>query len=58
MASNRFARTAPDVPVTVATAGNTLRQAIIDVLVPAYTSRVRQNVKISEDRGSCKPNCM
>jgi hypothetical protein len=49
VAGNRFARTVSDIPVTLAAAGNTPRQAIIDVLVPAYTSRARQNVKISED---------
>lgn len=49
VAGDRFARTMSDIPVTVATADNTPRQAIIDVLVPAYTSRARQNVKISED---------
>jgi hypothetical protein len=49
VAGDRFARTMSDIPVTVATVENTPRQAIIDVLVPAYTSRARQNVKISED---------
>jgi hypothetical protein len=49
VAGDRFARTVSDIPVAVATAQNTPRQAIIDVLVPAYTSRARQNVKISED---------
>jgi hypothetical protein len=49
VAGDRFARTMSDIPVTVATAENTPRQAIIDVPVPAYTSRARQNVKISED---------
>ncbi len=45
---NRFARTMTDVPVTIAGDRETPRQAIIDVLVPAYTSRPRQNRRISE----------
>jgi hypothetical protein len=49
VAGNRFARAMADIPVTVAGAQNAPRQAIVDVLVPAYTSRARQNVKISED---------
>jgi hypothetical protein len=50
VAGNRFAREISDIP-----AGLTAEheapgpEAFIDVLVPAYTSRARQNVKISED---------
>jgi hypothetical protein len=46
---NRFARSVADVPVEVASGGDTPREAIIDVLVPAYTSRARQNRRVSED---------
>lgn len=46
---NRFARTITDVPVKVVGGGDTQRQAIIDVLVPAYTSRARQNRRIGEN---------
>ena len=46
---NRFARTMADVPVEVVGRGDTPRQAIIDILVPAYTSRARQNHRISEN---------
>jgi hypothetical protein len=49
VAGDRFARAVSGIPVRVAGAENAPRQAIIDVLVPAYTSRARQNVKISED---------
>jgi len=49
VAGNRFARTVPGMPVKVAGGHTTHQQAIIDVLVPAYTSRPRQNVKVSEN---------
>ncbi len=39
----------PDVPVTVMGVQDTPRQAIIDILVPAYTGRARRNVKVSDD---------
>lgn len=46
---NRFARAVSGMPVKVTTGRSGHQQAIIDVLVPAYTSRSRQNVKVSED---------
>lgn len=46
IAGNRFARTLLDVPVTISEASAPPR-AIIDVLVPAYTSRARANRRIS-----------
>jgi hypothetical protein len=46
---NRFARTVTGMPVKVAGGHTAHQQAIIDVLVPAYTSRPRQNVKVSEN---------
>lgn len=49
VAGNRFARTVTGMPVKVAGGQTAHRRAIIDVLVPAYTSRPRQNVKVSEN---------
>lgn len=46
---NRFARTMPATPIKVAGRHTAPQQAIIDVLVPAYTGRARQNVKVSEN---------
>jgi hypothetical protein len=46
---NRFARKMTDVPVEVVDGARPPRLAIIDVLVPAYTSRARQNHRISEN---------
>ena len=48
-AGNRFARTMRDIPVTLTGAQATAPQALIDILVPAYTGRARQNVEITED---------
>jgi hypothetical protein len=47
VAGNRFARTMTDVPVRVRERAAP-HQAIIDILVPAYGSRARQNHRISE----------
>jgi hypothetical protein len=49
VAGNRFARTVPGTPVKVVGGHTAHQRAIIDVLVPAYTSRPRQNVKVSEN---------
>jgi hypothetical protein len=49
VAGNRFAKTVPDIPVRLAGRPFADSEAIIDVLVPAYTSRARQNVWVSED---------
>jgi hypothetical protein len=38
-----------DVPVVLAGTGEGTHQASIDVLVPAYTSRARSNVKITDE---------
>ncbi len=46
---NRFARTMADIPVRTVGAPDPPRRAIIDVLVPAYTSRARQNRRIGDD---------
>lgn len=48
IAGNRFARQLDDLPVAVGE-GETERRAIIDILVPAYTGRVRDNRRITED---------
>ncbi len=49
VAGNRFARRMPDIPVALAGVKGAPRQAVIDILIPAYTGRARQNVKISDD---------
>src|ERR1035438_1764431 len=50
VAGNRFARTMADIPAGLTGHARSPRQeAIIDMLVPAYTSRARANIKISED---------
>jgi hypothetical protein len=46
---NRFARTVPGTPVKIAGGHAARQQAIIDVLVPAYTSRPRRNVQVSKN---------
>lgn len=46
---NRFTRTMPDIPVSVTGMPDSPRQAIIDVLIPAYTGRARQNVEVTKD---------
>jgi hypothetical protein len=49
VAGNRFARPVHDIPVRVAGGGSEPPKAIIDVLVPAYTSRARENLRVSDD---------
>jgi hypothetical protein len=49
VAGNRFARGMSDIPVTLPGMRDAPRQAIIDILIPAYTRRARENVKVSED---------
>jgi hypothetical protein len=44
-AGNRFARIVDDIPVELTGISQPEREAIIDILVPAYTSRPRQNLK-------------
>lgn len=46
-AGNTYAKKVDDIPVAVEGADE--RLASIDLLVPAYTSRARDNVKVSED---------
>ncbi len=46
VAGDRFERPVPDVPAGVSSVAPTTYRAAIDVLVPAYTSRPRQNVQI------------
>lgn len=48
VAGNRFARRLSDVPVRLTGEENPRPEVFIDVLVPAYTSRARQNVAIAE----------
>jgi hypothetical protein len=50
IAGNRFARGLPDIPAgTKSGNGSVGPEALIDVLVPAYTSRPHENVQVSED---------
>jgi hypothetical protein len=49
IAGNRFARPVTGIPVRLLGVQEYERQAIIDVLIPAYTSRARQNVKVGND---------
>ena len=49
VAGDRFERPVPDVPAGVSGVAPSTYRAAIDVLVPAYTSRPRQNVQIGPD---------
>jgi hypothetical protein len=49
VAGNRFARTLHDVPVRVAGDRDEPQRATIDVLIPAYTSRARNDRRVSDN---------
>lgn len=50
IAGNRFARGLSDIPAGMKEMGGSGDpEALIDVLVPAYTSRARENVQVGED---------
>lgn len=49
VAGNRFAKTLGDVPVRVPGEADAPPQAVIDVLVPAYTSRARNDRRVSDE---------
>ncbi|MGE3835133.1 MAG: hypothetical protein AB7H43_10140 [Acidimicrobiia bacterium] len=49
VAGNRFAKTLGDVPVRIPGEADSPPQAVIDVLVPAYTSRARNDRRVSDD---------
>src|SRR5580704_15014733 len=50
VAGNRFARELSDIPVKMKGREDSPRpEAFIDVLVPAYTGRARENVQVGED---------
>jgi hypothetical protein len=50
VAGNRFARALSDIPVGMTDESDSRNpQALIDVLVPTYTSRARENVRVGED---------
>lgn len=49
VAGNRFAKTLGDVPVRVPGEADSPPQAVIDVLVPAYTSRARNDRRVSDE---------
>lgn len=53
-AGNRFVRTVDDIPLRLRTEGEQpleqpSTEAAIDILTPAYTSRARENVQVSDD---------
>jgi hypothetical protein len=49
IAGNRFARALSDIPVGMTDERDSRNpEALIDVLVPAYTSRARDNVRVGE----------
>jgi hypothetical protein len=50
VAGNRFARGVPDIPAGVKQQGSSgTPEALIDILVPAYTSHARANVQVGDD---------
>ena len=50
VAGNRFARGLADIPAGMVSERNSPSpQALIDVLIPAYTSRAHENVQVGED---------
>jgi hypothetical protein len=50
VAGNRFARRLADIPAGIMGEGDSPnRQALIDILIPAYTSRIHDNVQVGED---------
>lgn len=50
VAGNRFARGLSDIPAGMRERGSSgSPEALIDVLVPAYTSRARENVQVGDD---------
>jgi hypothetical protein len=50
VAGNRFARGLSDIPVGMKERGGSGNlEALIDVLVPAYTSRPRDNVQVADN---------
>ena len=53
-AGNRFARTFDDVPVRVDAVSQPSREAVIDILVPAYTSRPRDNHRFGDHLVTCE----
>jgi hypothetical protein len=59
VAGNRFARGLSDIPVTMKGKEHSPRpEAFIDVLVPAYTSRARENVQVGDDLFTTEvPDC-
>lgn len=48
VAGNRFARPLTDVPVSVSGARQKTPRAVIDILIPAYTSRARENRRFGD----------
>jgi hypothetical protein len=56
VAGNRFARALSDIPVGMTDERDSRNpEALIDVLVPTYTSRTRENVRVGEDLFDLSP---
>lgn len=54
VAGNRFARGLTDIPAGMKERGESgVPRALIDVLVPAYTSRARENVQVGDQGRYC-----
>jgi hypothetical protein len=49
VAGNRFVRAVRDIPINLTTAEGEPHRSVIDILVPAYTSRARENVEVTEE---------
>jgi hypothetical protein len=49
VAGDRFERPVPDIPAGISGSVSPAYRAAVDVLVPAYTSRPRQNVRVGTD---------
>jgi hypothetical protein len=49
VAGDRFERPVPDIPAGISGSVSPAYRAVVDVLVPAYTSRPRQNVRVGTD---------
>lgn len=47
-AGNRFARSMSDIPFRLIGADAPIPEAVVDILVPSYTSRIRQNLRFGD----------
>jgi hypothetical protein len=49
IAGNRFVRAVRDIPIELSTDEAEPNRSVIDILIPAYTSRARENVEVTEE---------